>query len=156
MWLGLVAAAVIAASISAAQLLPVIEFIQQTNRAIGGLHGLYHFSVEPYRLGELIWPNVAGVNYGENSYWPEVVRLPGVYPKLWVPSLYLGGLTVVLAAVALGLRQGPPWRVWLSAIAIVSAWRFGPIHRADLDGADSHRLGALPRDPASAQRPRPG
>jgi hypothetical protein len=121
MWLGLVAAAMIAASMAAAQLLPVIEFIQQTSRSVGGMHGLYHFSVEPYRFAELVWPNIAAVNYGENSYWLEVVRLPGVYPKLWVPSLYLGGLTVVLAAVALGLRQGPPWRVWLSAIAIASA-----------------------------------
>jgi hypothetical protein len=120
MWLGLAAAALIAASMAATQLLPVIEFIQQTNRAAGGLHGLYHFSVEPYRLVELIWPDVTGVNYGENTYWPEVLRLPGVYPRLWVPSLYLGGLTVILATVALGLRQGPPWRVWLSTIAIIS------------------------------------
>ena len=49
-----------------------------------------------------------------------MLRIPGVYPKTWVPSLYLGGLTVVLGLSALALRQGPAWRVWLSAILVVS------------------------------------
>ncbi len=121
MWLGLVMAAAVAASLTAAQLLPVIEFTQLTTRAAaGGLHDIYPFSVEPYRLAELIWPNFEGFRYGENSYWPEVIRIPGVYPKIWVPSLYLGGMTVILAVGALAVRQGPPWRVWLSAIAVVS------------------------------------
>jgi len=121
MWLGLVMAAALAASLTAAQLLPVIEFTQLTTRAAaGGLHGIYSFSVEPYRVAELIWPNVGGLGYSENSYWPEVIRIPGVYPKIWVPSLYLGGMTVILAVGALAVRQGPPWRVWLSAVAVVS------------------------------------
>ena len=121
-WQGLVIAAVLATGLAAAQLLPVIEFIQLTTRAAaGGLHGIYAFSVEPYRAVELIWPNFGGPHYGQNTYWLEVIRLPGVYPRVWVPSLYLGGMTVILAAGALTLRQGPPWRVWLSAIALVSA-----------------------------------
>jgi hypothetical protein len=121
MWLGLVMSAAVAASLAAAQLLPVIEFTQLTTRAAAnGLHGVYDFSVEPYRLAELIWPNVAGFPYGENSYWPEAMRIPGVDPRVWVPSLYLGGMTVILAVVGHSMRQGPPWRVWLSAIAVVS------------------------------------
>jgi hypothetical protein len=121
MWVGLVLAAAVAASMAAAQLLPVIEFTQLTTRAAAsGLHAIYAFSVEPYRLPELIWPNFEGFQSGENSYWPDVIRIPGVYPKIWVPSLYLGGMTVILAVGALASRQGPPWRVWLSAIALVS------------------------------------
>jgi hypothetical protein len=122
MWLGLVLAAAVAAAMTAAQLLPVIEFTQLTTRAAaGGLHAIYSFSVEPYRLPELIWPNFEGFQSGENSYWPDVIRIPGVYPKIWVPSLYLGVMTVILAAGALASRQGPPWRVWLSAIALISS-----------------------------------
>jgi hypothetical protein len=121
MWLGLMMAAAVAASLTAAQLLPVTEFIQLTTRAAaGGPHSIYSFSVEPYRLAELIWPNFGGQRYGENSYWPELIRIPGVYPRMWVPSLYLGGMTIILAAHALPLRQGPPWRAWLSAIAVMS------------------------------------
>jgi hypothetical protein len=121
MLLGLAMAAAMAASLTAAQLFPVIEFIQLTTRdAAGGQSGIYHFSVEPYRLAELIWPNFWGLQYGENSYWPEAIRIPGVYRSLWVPSLYLGGMTVILAVGALAVRQGPPWRVWLAAIAVVS------------------------------------
>ena len=121
MLLGLVMAAALAASLTAAQLLPVIEFTQLTTRAAaGGLHDIYPFSVEPYRLAELIWPNIGGLQYGENTYWHEVIVIPGVYPRIWVPSLYLGGMTVILAVGALAVRQGPPWRVWLSAIVVVS------------------------------------
>ena len=119
--LGLMLAGAMAACLTAAQLLPVIEFIQLTTRAAADSpHSGYHFSVEPYRLAELIWPNAQGTQYNENSYWPDVIRIPGVYPRLWVPSLYLGGLTIFLAFAGLAVRQGPPWRVWLSVIAIVS------------------------------------
>jgi hypothetical protein len=121
MCLGLLLAAVVAIALTAAQLLPLIEFIQLTTRVSGsGAHDIYSYSVEPYRLAELIWPDVTGRFYDENSFWPEVMRLPGVYPMIWVPSLYLGGMTVILAVSALAVRQGTPWRVWLSVIAVVS------------------------------------
>jgi hypothetical protein len=121
MWLGMAAAALLASAITAAQLLPVIEFTQQTTRASeGGTHELYAFSIEPYRLLEVIWPNVWGGQFGENTYWSVAFRIPGVYPKIWAPSLYLGGLTFVLAVSTLGLRKGPPWRAWLTVMIFVS------------------------------------
>jgi hypothetical protein len=121
MWLGLASAAALAAALAAVQLLPIIEFTQQTSRAAGaGPHDVYPFSIEPYRMVEMAWPNVFGVPYYRNSYWAESLRIPGVYPKTWVPSLYMGGLTLVLGCCGLSLRKGPPWRVWLSAIVIVS------------------------------------
>jgi hypothetical protein len=121
MWLGMATGALLASVITAAQLLPIIEFTQQTNRAAqGGTHELYAFSVEPYRLLEAIWPNVWGAQFGENTYWAGALRIPGIYPKMWVPSLYLGGLTFILALSTLSFRKGPPWRVWLSVIIVVS------------------------------------
>jgi hypothetical protein len=121
MCLGLAISAALTVALTAAQLFPVIEFTQQTVRAAGGgPHEMYPFSNEPYRLVEMVWPNVTGVHFEGNSFWLDISRIPGVYPKIWVPSLYLGGLTIVLALCALTLRKGPPWGVWLSAIVAVS------------------------------------
>ncbi len=121
MVLGLAVSAILATAATAAQLFPVIEFTQQTTRASEpGTHELYAFSIEPHRLIELIWPNIYGAQFGSNTYWAAIIRLPGAYPKIWVPSLYLGGMTFVVALSALAFRKGPPWRVWLSWIAIVS------------------------------------
>src|SRR5262249_26318210 len=52
--------------------------------------------------------------------WLDALKLPGVRPKIWIPSLYLGGLTLILAASAMALRDGPPWRVWLTVIVFTS------------------------------------
>ena len=120
-WLGLVLAAGLAILLSAAQLGPVVEFTRLTARAVGGgVHDLYPFSIEPFRLVELAWPNVLGVEFGGNTYWRDALRLPWDRPGLWAPSLYLGGLTLVLAGGAAALRRGPPWRVWLSMVMALS------------------------------------
>ncbi len=121
MILGLLGSAALAAALTAAQLLPVIEFTQATSRAAGeGPHDIYPFSIEPHRLAELVWPNLFGTSFGRNAHWIEAVRLPGVRPKIWVPSLYIGGLALVLAAVNLRLWRGSARRVWLSIIVAVS------------------------------------
>jgi hypothetical protein len=121
MWLGLAVSAVLALALSAAQFVPVVEFTQRTVRAAGGgPHDIYPFSLEPFRLVELIWPNVLGIQFEGNTYWLDTVKLAGVRPKIWVPSLYLGGLTLALALSTMALRNGPPWRVWLSVIVGVS------------------------------------
>jgi hypothetical protein len=121
MWLGLATSAGLAVALTAIQLFPVLEFTQQTSRAAGaGPHDIYPFGIEPYRLIELAWPNVMGVQFRGNCYWVNVLALPGIKPKVWVPSLYLGGLTLVLSVSVLTLGRGRPWRVWLSAIVLVS------------------------------------
>ena len=118
---GLAGSAVLAAALSAAQLLPVLEFMQQTIRAEGeGPHDIYPFSIEPYRLAELVWPSVLGTSFGQNAYWFEAVRIPGD------PAEDLG-------PVALSRQPGPDsrrrglhaspragLRIWLSIIVIVS------------------------------------
>src|SRR5439155_23256551 len=94
---------------------------QQTVRAAAtGPHDIYPFSIEPLRLVELIWPNILGIGFEGNTYWMDTIRLPGTRPKIWVPSLYLGGLTLLLASSAVAIRRPMPWRVWLSVIVVVS------------------------------------
>ena len=121
MLLGLAGSAMLAAAVSAAQLLPVLEFSGLTGRAAGeGPHDIYPFSLEPLRAVELAWPNVFGTAFAGNRSWLETIPPAGSHGKHWVPSLYLGGLTLVLAAGAIGFRGGGSGRAWLSAIAIVS------------------------------------
>ncbi len=119
MWLGLAGSAGLAVAVTAAQLLPVIEFIQQTGRTGPGPREIYEFSLEPFRPLELAWPNILGIPYEGKNYWSDLIRIPGGRPKGWVPSLYMGGLTLALALSALTIRRGPPWRVWLTTIAMV-------------------------------------
>jgi hypothetical protein len=121
MLLGLAGSAALAGALAAAQLLPVFEFTQQTVRAAGdGPHDIYPFSIEPFRLAEMVWPSIFGTSFGRNAYWIDTMRLPGVRPKIWVPSLYLGSLGLILALSVLTFRRGPAPRVWLSWIVLAS------------------------------------
>jgi hypothetical protein len=118
---GLAGSAALAAALAAAQLVPVLEFIGRSARARADEpHDLYPFSLEPVRLVELIWPNAFGVSSTTNRNWLTVLPPRERHAGLWVPSLYLGGLALVFAVAAIGWRGGPPWRAWLSAVALVS------------------------------------
>ncbi len=117
---GLAGAAVLAGALAAAQLVPVLEYARVSGRATDeGAHDIYPFSLEPYRLVELAWPGVYGRNFGSSADWGGAL-LPGLSHRHWVPSLYLGGLALVLALGSLGARGGPPWRGWMTGIALVS------------------------------------
>ncbi len=119
--IGLLAAAAMSLALSAAQLIPVAEFTQQTIRAAGtGPHDIYPFSIEPYRLLELCWPNVLGTQFAGNTFWLDAIKIPGVHPKVWVPSLYVGGMIFILAISAFRLRGGSPRQVWMSAVVAIS------------------------------------
>lgn len=121
MMLGLIGAAFLGASLAAAQLLPVAEFTALTNRAAeGGPHDIYPFSLDPMYLAEFVWPNVYGTHFPDNSFWIESLDWSGFRRAIWVPSLYVGGLGLLLAFSTFGFRGGPPWRAWMSGIVIVS------------------------------------
>ena len=117
---GLGAAAILAASLTAAQLLPVLEFTSQSGRAAGeSPHDIFPFSLEPIRCVEFIWPNVFGTPFQSNRSW--FAALPSPKPaKVWVPTLYIGGLTLILALGTAGFRRASSWRVWMTAIALIS------------------------------------
>lgn len=155
---GLAGAAMLAAMLSAAQLLPVLEFLGLSDRAEGrGPHDVYAFSLEPVRVVELIWPNLFGTFFPIHASWLPMVPSVRFLGRIWTPSLYVGGLTIVLALASLGFRGGPPWRAWLSAIAIVSlAAGLGectsPIWWARWQPALAATLG--PHDPEDSSAPR--
>ncbi|MBV8608083.1 MAG: hypothetical protein JO034_11580, partial [Singulisphaera sp.] len=118
---GLAGSAALAGTLAAAQLLPVMEFTGQSARAAeDGTHDIYPFSLEPIRLAEFVWPNVFGTHFAGNRSWLSAIPPKTSHADVWVPSLYLGGLTIVLALGAAGFRGGPPCRGWLTAIALVS------------------------------------
>ena len=84
-----------------------------------GFHDIYPYSAHPLQLLDAIWPNVYGTLEGGYRSWLNALP-PKPESRLWMPSIYLGGLTLVLASAAAGLRGGPPWRAWLSVVAVVS------------------------------------
>lgn len=118
---GLIGAAVLAGSLAAAQLFPVLEFSRQSSRAAGeGIHDIYPFSLAPMRLAEFIWPNVFGTAFAYNRNWLLLIPRPALHSPIWTPSLYVGAFTLILALGAAGFRGAQPWRGWLTGIAIVS------------------------------------
>lgn len=121
MLLGLAGAAALAVAVSAAQLFPVLEFTGQSARAAGeGPHDVFPFSLAPTRVVEFLWPNVFGTPFQGNRHWLSAVPPKGMSAKVWVPSLYVGGLTLVLALGALRSGVGAPWRGWMAGVLGVS------------------------------------
>ena len=118
---GLGLAGALAGVLTAAQLLPVIEFTQRTVRAAEeGPHEIYPFSVEPFRVVEMFWPNVFGTYFRGNACWIDLIQLSLDRGKIWTPSLYVGGAIFLLALSAPSFRRGEAERVWLSWIVAVT------------------------------------
>ena len=94
---GLVGSGILAVALAAVQVLPVLEFARQSRR-VSGERGInsYNFSLDPFRVVELVWPNLFGTNSPENRSWIQAVPPAGDH-QLWIDSLYLGGLPLVLA-----------------------------------------------------------
>jgi hypothetical protein len=116
---GLAAAGLLALALTAAQVWPTVELASQSVRAINpNSQDIYAYSFRPARMLEWAWPNVSGTLDRGNTRWLET--LPRRYSEdFWIPSAYLGGLALVLACGAAGIRDGPPWRIWLAGLALV-------------------------------------
>ncbi len=115
----LVGACALAMALSAVQMLPILEFSRQSWRSAGVTStNVYRYSLHPCRVAELIWPSVFGTNAPVNRCWLQGVPPAGGH-EVWVESLYVGGLALVLAFIAAGFRGGPPWRAWLTIVALV-------------------------------------
>ena len=97
-------AGALAGAIAAVQILPVAEFATQSGRASGiePTNGT-KFSIEPYRLAELVWPWIYGVAYPENRTWIQILP-PAKDRQLWEPSLYVGGVVLLLGVGAARIR----------------------------------------------------
>jgi len=113
----LAAAALLGLALAAAPLFTGVEFLAAGNRTSERLPtNRSKFCIEPYRLAELVWPWPFGHPYPEHRSWIQLIPPEGDR-DLWVPSLYIGGLALVLGVGAAGFRGGPPWRRWLTAVA---------------------------------------
>lgn len=155
--LGLAGAAGLAAAVIGVQLLPTLEYTSRATRSAGGAHELFPFSVPPARLLELLWPGVLGASRSADHSWLAAIE-PGVVVRTWVPSLYVGAVTALLAIVGFGWREEPPWRGWLSAILLVSVLGSlglfaSPLRLARHIPAVAERVG--PRDPRGTGEARP-
>jgi hypothetical protein len=118
---GLVGAGVLALALTGAQLLPILEFSRHSDRAVMEQPlSVFDFGLEPYRLVELVWPNVFGTLAPENRWWLQAIPPSGQHQS-WTLSLYVGCLTIALAfASHTGGGDEPPWRTWLVLVALVS------------------------------------
>jgi hypothetical protein len=126
---GLALAGALALAVSAAQVVPTAEFTALSSRTgENSPKAVSKFSVEPYRLAECAWPWFFGEEFPEHRSW--IAALPPANDRQWwEPSLYVGGLALVLALGGAGFRGVPAWRAWLTAVAAVglvaSFGRFG-------------------------------
>jgi hypothetical protein len=118
---GLIVAASLTLAISGAQLLPILEYSAMSFRAAEaeGFHDIYPYSAHPLQFLDALWPNAFGTLEGGYRSWLNALP-PKPGSRLWMPSVYLGGLTLALTSAAAGFRGGPPWRALLSALALVS------------------------------------
>jgi hypothetical protein len=120
MLIGLAGAGVLASMLAAAQWLPTWEYVRRSTRLAGAsAPAHYDFSVEPYRLAEAAWPHVFGLEVPENATSIQAFP-PAGERMIWSPSHYIGGFVLALAVAAAGLRGGPRWRSWLTALALIS------------------------------------
>lgn len=78
----------------------------------------YDFSVGPWRLAELVWPNIAGTMFPEHRRWLSLWPAEG---RVWTPSLYLGLLPLLLGLGTFSLRAGDPRVRWLSWTVLLFA-----------------------------------
>jgi len=83
-----------------------------------GEHAPYEFSVPPWRLAELAWPNISGRLYPHNQRW---LRAIGAEGRIWTPTLYMGLLVMLLGWAGWSLRSGEVWVRWLSWLLMLSA-----------------------------------
>ncbi|MFM7072417.1 MAG: hypothetical protein ACKO38_11570, partial [Planctomycetota bacterium] len=109
---GLAIASVLAALIAAPLVLPTLSTLATSERT--GVHGIadgfemnrYEFSIGPWRWLELAWPNVGGRMFPEHRRWFSAIPAEG---RVWTPSLYAGGVPLLLALAAMfswGTRSG--------------------------------------------------
>ena len=82
----------------------------------------YRFSVAPWRLVEMLWPNVSGRTFPQNHRWLAAV---GGEDPIWTPSLYLGILPLLLGIGTWRLRRADArvqWFSWIFLLAVVGSF----------------------------------
>jgi len=92
---------------------------------------VFDYSVAPWRLPELLWPNVSGRPWPIDRRWLDKLDGEG---RLWTPSLYLGLLPLLLALLRLRFRRtaagaaldrGLSWLALLALLASLGGYGLG-------------------------------
>jgi len=83
---------------------------------------VHQFSIPPWRLAELVWPNAEGREFPTHRRWLDHA-LPA--DDLWTPTLYLGFAPLLLAITQLRFcrrrrRPAPVRQRWLSWLLVLS------------------------------------
>jgi len=110
---------------------------------------VFDYSVAPWRLLELLWPNVAGRPWPSHHHWIDAWSDD---PRTWTPSLYIGLVPLLLAAAALRWRggaaidRGLSWLVLLALAGSLGYYGLGWLLQAT-PGALAQRLGGCVAPP---------
>jgi hypothetical protein len=124
----LAASAGVAFLLAAVQILPSAEAVAESERAQSattlfgppqpGTHqaAAFDYSVAPWRLAELIWPNCGGRMYPTHRRWFSLLPEDS---RIWTPSLYLGLLPLVLGLSMFSLRASDARIRWLSWLVLI-------------------------------------
>ena len=75
----------------------------------------YQFSIGPWRLAELLWPNFSGKQFPMHRRWLNAIPAEG---RVWTPSLFMGVLPIVLAAGTWSGRLRSARIGWLWALVL--------------------------------------
>jgi hypothetical protein len=79
---------------------------------------VYEFSLPPWSLLELFFPNASGKFFPDHRRWTDRVASPQGSPdRIWFPGIYFGWLTAWLAWQGIKL-SGRSRRTWLSRIGL--------------------------------------
>ena len=124
----LAAAATAACLLAAVQILPSAEAAAVSERAQAtttivappqpGTHqaAAFDYSVGPWRLAELVWPNCGGRMYPTHRRWFSLLPEES---RIWTPSLYLGLIPLVLGLTVFSLRAADSRVRWLSWLVLI-------------------------------------
>jgi hypothetical protein len=116
---------------------------------------IYHFSVGPWRLVELVWPRFSGQMFPTNRRWTNAIPAEG---RIWTPSLYAGLLPLLLGLSVWSLRGGTAatrWMSWTTLLAgcgalgwygggwVIQEFRFGVLGRPAEEALIGQPVGGL-------------
>lgn len=79
---------------------------------------IYDFSIGPWRLIELVWPNIGGRMFPTNRRWMSLIPAEG---RIWSPTLYMGLLPLVFGVFACFACRHEPRAGWLAWTAVLFA-----------------------------------
>ena len=79
---------------------------------------IYQFSVGPWRLSELVWPNFSGRTFPTHRRWTQAIPAEG---RIWSPSLYMGLLPLLLAVGSFRLWSAGAPQLWMSWTVLLAA-----------------------------------